>query len=1462
MGSLNKYRSVNILRVHKVLFVILLILFSCSKQEPPKIASNELAARQNYDKESCQRVSFIKNLLEKSNFENVFKCTKWDKKFPNMFKALKVFPTLEWNHLFKVVDQKLLNDTKKRDKLFKIFKDLKSKNGFVDFDIVSRAFFSTHSLKQIKELFRCANDSSCTENHIEKKQLLEILRKTFPKQETIYRLKALLKNLSNNYSLNGDALSKNVDKLYISKDYAEKRLEFFKSLASWFENNPVDKDEYNFLISILLTKGEAGFWPIEFLNSDDIDKDKFEDIINFLITNKDLVYDLMALNSKKYISVTCPRYNDDSREIELNIKNTTDEILETILSEDKGTIIQSLDQKMNLLMMANEICPQIKNYNYIIKKPSPNGLISENHNINFLKFISKISNFSRTNSRLSLLKYSLHLGKNLNNEDGIKHIFKYVDRPYILTLFDLLEIIQDESLGIYKNQFDILKSLQNEDLRNLAFLLKIPLTDNNYLKNLSNLVLSLDDEVEKHIFKIVDLHFTSSVKTSILLSFYEEMLNEVAEVSDDFLKAYTLSESELDLTYKSIEKLSSIFLEDDVVDEMKVFFSSDHMLKIIDIIVNGVKLQNILTSDSNVAFVKPLNEEEDIARFVFKYGSHESEGKNLNDLKCLDTIANKGIELYSYVLRPQDDCKEVTEISSWLLNQMAKLNVDFAAFLNNKKYFKEEDFKKNDSSYNLFDRYGLFSSEFLNGLIANLIAFHQNLGDYYGVSSGITYLINAVKNHLFEFEYKNSKGEQFKGLSSIVNSLLDITSKIHQKNISNFNIYLNSLVDEITNSKKKKYDLFAPYLKTVGKIFVDYGEWIETDKGAMIEDQRNDLSCLQGMNQLIGSNPCPTSEALKKAMKPLVARSLKKFSTNSFLSEKIRSMHPDYGIQIPFDSKKQRKFQMTVKDLVKSVYEMSDKDYIAMRHGKRSYVNRLPVVYNNPGEDTKYYRTLTTLERVEISIRDIRFDNNYLGARYINSVARAENYAQIVNNNKSMLSLCVPFHFCGHGLNADERRLARNALRSYDGLLEGGSIFGYNDYLKALLGVVVRSSEKSSQEDSLIKFFLGTAIVDIPKILTEKSLKGHNGKILIDFSMLSGFSNLARFVRDRVGRKNSEFNEFLKSRSFNLINANFLRGYDLEKTQFVASNLLKAAFYYKDSDGILADQVIDWLYKLDYKEMRLIENTLYNLLILNSFLGSPKVLQTNSFNKTSKSYVEYFHNRYKANNILPLAEKFSYFMPYIFLIKKYFPKDIKLINIFKTINGPIRFLAESVVKENVLDRHSYYAFINESMLLINDLLLNKYSKISGFDIVQDILKNPSLNQDIQDLVRNISSYMESLHYENDKNKKTVTGLRFKELGQNLERVFSSKIVNFSALRKYFNLTTKEYICAEKDLLNCLKNPHFQEPLRLITFGQDKNFSQAKTTIDFLEELFVRRYEELKNFLLNILTSVSLVFKNP
>ena len=577
------------------------------------------------------------------------------------------------------------------------------------------------------------------------------------------------------------------------------------------------------------------------------------------------------------------------------------------------------------------------------------------------------------------------------------------------------------------------------------------------------------------------------------------------------------------------------------------------------------------------------------------------------------------------------------------------------------------------------------------------------------------------------------------------------------------------------------------------------------------------FDCKNFINQNVTPNPCPSAEVVKKIGADLlnVVSNVWEKNEGSPIGAILQGTKIGEGLDIPLDAPKTTKYRLSLDEIFRYHYDASDRS-LPVNNQKIKYINE---------QGQEFNESLTILERIETVIREVRFGNNYLGVAYLNNVVHGDEYNKDVQSRKGILDACIkiPIIRCGKPMSASDIRMTYNALATYDGLLDinnglgRDSRFHYGNFLKTFQQTLVGSSAKKAQA---AKFFP----------LEDKELLKHNGKALVDITMLTGLSNTGRFIRDRIGRSREDFEAFLSRPDFKRVDRTWLYGFELQETIPSAERLIK-----KIKDQHILDDSVDWLSNLNYGELRLVEDTGARLLVVASFLGTPDIV----FEK--KGYT-YLNDKYKNNNISKAFLALEKIIDYWATIKKIYPGDASLIDLIKPINTGLYFLTEKLNSTQDPEKNIAYLALNDVFLALQTMLFEDLpdARILAHENItnkgQDFLLG--LLNDENKLDFSIHTLREDYHYFNIFYQQESEW--FQATGQNLQRLAMEPRLELTPLRDYINFTTKNAVClyAEKA---CEKNYHYDEIANLLNFLQQKtdngetNFMLANKTL-LLENL--------------------------
>jgi hypothetical protein len=469
-------------------------------------------------------------------------------------------------------------------------------------------------------------------------------------------------------------------------------------------------------------------------------------------------------------------------------------------------------------------------------------------------------------------------------------------------------------------------------------------------------------------------------------------------------------------------------------------------------------------------------------------------------------------------------------------------------------------------------------------------------------------------------------------------------------------------------------------------------------------------------------------------------------------------------------------------------------------------------------EDKSKEYELTTLERIEVTLREVAFDNNYLGVGYKNAIAATDDYVKTAKNKYNLLKFCSSVKNCLKPLNKDEKRMAKNAVKAFDGLIDAERFFRKGDFLQAVLTTAVLSSAHDVRAARARPF-------------SQKKLKRHNGVVLTEISNIGGMANMGRIIHDRVGRTRKKFDQFINSESFKRVDKLLMARFPVNSTKVKVEEILRSVLEVKNDEGKnLITEMVDWLSSLDYKEERLVEDTLANLMLLSTYIGSPELV-----------YGEKDKKRFEYNSVYSVFDNMNSIIKLWPFIQKEFPLGVKFINIFKPINTVTRFFKEKLLRSSD-SSNSYYVFINTIFSIVNNVLFLEKDQFKGLDFLVSYGSQGKNMKKINNLTRGFYNYLDLLH------GKEMSGKWFINFADRLHKFPVKNVLASEAVRDYLLYTTIPLLKGDYGGYS-KNNYHYDEPASIISY-LSKRESEAKESnfVLAMDAVFHKEFDNITSLL--------------
>jgi hypothetical protein len=1375
---------VNLLKL--VIFILIFgFINSCSRQSASGVSDPEVRNKEEQQRlDACSNLNLNLGILKYRNVLYLFNCTKWNKEFPHMYESISKIPADSWDQFFNPINEAFLDKIEKRNKIFKNIRELDSKNGLDDLSYVLVALNETNFFDSTMAMFKCVENPKLDicenrKNIPLKKSLKNIIHLVEINPEVISELGVLAKHLNVAIGDNQEKIRSEVNKFRFAKEFIPIRLRMVDSLAQKVKEGLSNEDRV-FLSKILSINGSNQDvpWIYQWLKDEKFNRNKFRDLIEYSsIANPDVIPDLRAVKELYNAGINCTYQADNTSNtvLDFDLKTSIGDYVTQIKLKDYKSFYDFTSMHITGLKTASGFCKELSDNQY---------------NANLVKIATKVAEFFSEKKNYDLIKFILNYSttkadQNKNFEDNM-----YFGDLLTANLFKsangLNGFISNSTREFFPVIYDVIIQLPPDAIINLAKIAEEVLKAENESKlvGIADFWSFFNDEEKNFVFNFVDRHFDKDINYVLLFDFYSKFLDDLHEALPILKDGWTGNVEKDEKSYLALQDLFYNLSGKETLIDFKKFFSRDQILKVLEILSNGQKIVNdavaeIKYRDSTTYIANAKQEKYKYEVIKYNPGSDKDyDAKPL--LECMHVFSDIQNGFYELVKNLPQACRAITNenISFRLFGWLNNIENDFVKY---KKPIESKD--------SLFDDRGLLSPFMLNTNIG-LIKIADKVVGPTGMSeptkNGVQYILDSFNYYL------NDKN----GIAEIDNqlSLINDYSKIlPEKNI----IFRNSLIKSY--SLPDNFSYAKHFFISISNLFVDFGNWIKNgnyEKAAnrSLGSYDPNNSCVKSINQNISQNACPSKDAIKTWGNDilLLLQTTWEKEMGSPLKYLLTGFKMNGYLEIPLYGKETTKYRLTLSDNLKYLYDTFDKNL-------KNDVNNLSMHYVDEfGKD--FDVNVTTIERVETVIREVRFQNNYLGATYLNHIVEGKDYNKDVKQRKFLMDSCIkiPSVRCGRPMSPSDLRMAKNALEAFNSLLDVNNGRGlepklnYGNFLKAFQQTLIASSSKAAQE---VTFFPAK----------DEVLKQHNGRLLGDLTMINGYSNASRFVKDRIGRTRREFEDFLNREDFKRVDRVLLNGFDLNIAIPTAERIVnKLQLVPKDEKQNLFGATVDWVADLTYDESRLLEDTTARLLVVGSYLGTPDIVFNSQLNPKD-------FDRYKNNNLFQMFLASEKLIDYWPTLKNYFPKDSRLIDAIKPLNNFLYFLTKKLNETNEPSKNYAYIALNDAFLILQAIMFDDVQDgriigkleqtFHGIDFVLEGLKNSNL------VIKTYSSIKSGYKYSDAFFERS--GEFFASLGQNINRLCINSTFDLTPIREYLNFSSKNAICVVGDS-KCLPNYHYDE----------------------------------------------------
>ena len=1213
----------------------------------------------------------------KEHLENLFLCTQWHESFPHLFKAIQNVDQNQWDSVFLRINQRIFNDKNKVKHLISLTSELDKKDSLDGLTQFLTSIVEIDPYNLLGLLFKCSENNNCLSQDVfQENSLKNFLRDFSIEQNTIADIINILDAIIPYLNANKEVLKENYLRLYKREDFVSNRADFFDTLVQ------------------VRPSLRGNYLPKIFNKKDDLDTplntQGQKEALFVLIKGLTRINDTFFSNLTTYrglLEKNIPCHSENS-----NLYFSPEKYFDTFISEVSSIDLQGfydlLLQEIILEDSMAKVCPLLYNNESFAQ-------------LNFFHAKEYFFTIIDNDDSLNLLQYILTSLQSSDNKNTA--ILDFLSSPIFRSTLNFLKSIIHDNEEFLFSLIDIAGSLDNKFYKSLSNLLNNLLSKEHIpqFQRLETLWNFFSREQKNRFFSYADSFIENDSDFVLLLSYFNEVFKILKEDVPFIIQGMSSEEA-----FGSLKNIVEQFNSANVQNDLRSFYSRDHIMKILKILSDGILEQ--FSEKEIFSFDKKTTEEKRQISPTIKR----------NDLTtCFENLSSN---------------TEEQELKS------------LCPHLGNEKF----DF-------------------FLNLLSASKIIYSfPSLGrDTLENSKVLESYSNQHDIGIFLKE-DTTKNVMKKLLEAVVLLLEGEDGREYRKKLYRVLTHNGTLRIRFKN-----------IIKTLPLILDDWKNFFIDENYYQFRQMPSHYQCNNYNNMNIGGNPCPARsdipDIIKKGIEIMLKNSDRDLPT--LLYRYLSAFSVDHGIPINMNNSASNTYKLTLDESFHFLDKTTDTSRLE---------NKSPIRYINQDFQQSVEET-TILQRIETAIREGRFDDNYLITHGVNNIVENIDYSDTVEYYENILRLCSRFHFCGKTMNQYDNRMAKNFLSSLSGVKDiNQNELQYGNYARAFLAIHVLSSPRRSRTSHIVNHF----------VRSQHDLKNHKSNFLTHMASFSLFSNISRIVKDRS----------LQEKDIQFLSGEFLKNINPHYLETILSSILQTAVDSKNASG---DNLITFLTNtmgnLTYSELRTIENTLANALIVLHYLGPLRKQQGELFPENSlrtffsigKIFIDEWPSFVEAS-----------------------PPKTQILFYIRKLNDLLLFLKTKL--HDTKSQQRYYNFINESFYFLKKIILIENRNLN---LPKLYTRNTTVN------TRKIYEIFDvATHF--DKNQ-------FHESLVSILTLLNDDKLQFETYLSYLNLVSNE------------SHDHFDRPYRLLEFFA-KNF-------DTLYSNLIEKNREISNFLRRILTSFSL-----
>ncbi len=553
-----------------IVFLTTVILFSsCFKQKTSEVPNGNQLDIQNIERiESCSNTSLLQNIMLKESLEHLFLCTQWNKTFPHLFETIQNIDQNQWNYVFSKVNRRIFNDKNKLRRLINLTRKLDEKDSLHGLTESLTSLIDMDPYNLLSLLFGCikVNESSDCLSYktLQDQPLKSFFLDFILEQNTITEIINIFDAIISSINPHRETLRADYLSFYRREDFVVNRVNFIDALIQGIASI----EERSFLrpLRFVLKALEANQ-----INTALDYQEKKDVLINLAagLTHIDDNFFQTLLTYRNFLKKELPCH-EGNKNLYFSPEKHLDTLFSEILSSDLQRFYNLFIQEIILEDFLVGICPLVYD-NEAFTKLS----LSRIKEYIFPLFNNDYS-FDLVKSVIASLKSS--------NNSNIA-LLDLLSSPLLRSTFNIFKSVIHNNQDFLSSLIDVMTSLDRGSYISLSNLFSNLLSREHIhqFQRLEALWNVFSFEEKNRIFSYIDSFFEKDINFVLLFKYFNEVLKILK--NDIVFLVKEMSSEEAFESFKSIVKK---FNSNNVRNDLRSFYSRDHIMRIIKILSDGL----------------------------------------------------------------------------------------------------------------------------------------------------------------------------------------------------------------------------------------------------------------------------------------------------------------------------------------------------------------------------------------------------------------------------------------------------------------------------------------------------------------------------------------------------------------------------------------------------------------------------------------------------------------------------------------------------------------------------------------------------------------------------------------------------------------------------------------------------------------------------------------------------------